>query len=124
MKNDVSNKIVNDDGESNMYYSMFSDANVKIKTRIPLIDNLLYKGNVRLNGNTFYFNPEPIRKHTRNPVIFKGRQTTFRVTEDGRITGTMRLMVADFDKPAKVRRFLNEVAQFTDLMLKQRKSDE
>lgn len=124
MKDDIRNKRIEPADEEAMYYSMFSAANVKVHTRIPLTDNLLYKGNFRLNGNTFYFNPEPLRKHTRNPIVFKSKHVTFRMTAEGNFTGTMRLKSTDFTKHSKARRLVIEVFEFVNLMIQQQQDNE
>ena len=124
MKNDIKNKWIETADEEAMYYSMFSEANVKVHTRIPLTDNLLYKGNLSLNGNTFYFNPEPLRKHTRNPIVFKSKHVTFRMTAEGNFTGTMRLKSTDFSKHSKARRLVVEVFEFVNLMIQQQTVNE
>lgn len=124
MKNDIRNKRIEPADEEAMYYSMFSAANVKVHTRIPLTDNLLYKGNFRLNGNTFYFNPEPLRKHTRNPIVFKSKHVTFRMTAGGDFTGTMRIKSTDFTRHSKARRLVIEVFEFVNLMIQQQQDNE
>ena len=124
MGKDIRNKRIEPADEEAMYYSMFSAANVKVHTRIPLTDNLLYKGNFRLNGNTFYFNPEPLRKHTRNPIVYKSKHVTFRMTAEGNFTGTMRLKSTDFSKHSKARRLVIEVFEFVNLMIQQQQDNE
>jgi len=124
MKNDIRNKRIEPADADALYYSMFSEANVKVHTRIPLTDNLLYKGSFRLNGNTFYFNPEPLRKHTRNPIVYKSKHVTFRMTSEGNFTGTMRIKSTDFSKHTKARRLVVEVFEFVSLMMQQQQEDE
>lgn len=123
MNHKVSNKFVEDHNEEGLYFNLFSDANVKALTRIPLVDGLMFKGSMHLSGSTFYFNPEPLKKHTRNPVVYKSKHTTFRVTQSGDFTGTMKLSAAEMKKVSKARKLIVEVFDFINLMMSQQDNE-
>lgn len=83
------------------YESEFTEANVVIQTRFPIMERIPVRGRMFFTPDNVVFMANPKEVRTRNKVVFRSKFFSIRQTQDGSFSGTIHITQQELGREKK-----------------------